>query len=202
MGTTGQLIARAMVAGERDGAALAEFRDRRCKADVATIAGQPARQLARRAPVRPGTGAGAPRRAAGTDRGVRGPHRRRVGATCRRHPADPPVPRTRPTRTTARDARRRPDGHTHRRRGNRPDARGRSRRGPVALPDRRPLLLVARPGAGHAHQRRQAPRRPAGKARQPARPGVAHGGEHRAQQQDRHRRGAPPAPRRPRDESW
>ena len=38
MGKTGQLIVRAIVAGERDGAALARFRDRRCKADEATIA--------------------------------------------------------------------------------------------------------------------------------------------------------------------
>ena len=38
MGKTGQLIVRAIVAGERDGAALAGFRDGRCKADAATIA--------------------------------------------------------------------------------------------------------------------------------------------------------------------
>ena len=38
MGKTGQLIVRAIVAGERDGAVLAEFRDGRCKADAATIA--------------------------------------------------------------------------------------------------------------------------------------------------------------------
>jgi len=38
MGKTGQLIVRAIVAGERDGAALARFRDRRRKADAATIA--------------------------------------------------------------------------------------------------------------------------------------------------------------------
>ena len=38
MGKTGQLIVRAIVAGERDGAALARFRDGRCKADEATIA--------------------------------------------------------------------------------------------------------------------------------------------------------------------
>ncbi len=38
MGKTGQLIVRAIVAGERDGAAPARFRDRRCKADEATIA--------------------------------------------------------------------------------------------------------------------------------------------------------------------
>ena len=38
MGKTGQLIVRAIVAGERDGTALARFRDRRCKADEATIA--------------------------------------------------------------------------------------------------------------------------------------------------------------------
>ena len=38
MGKTGQSIIRAIVAGERDGAALAGFRDRRCKADEATIA--------------------------------------------------------------------------------------------------------------------------------------------------------------------
>ena len=38
MGKTGQLIVRAIVAGERDGAVLARFRDRRCKADEATIA--------------------------------------------------------------------------------------------------------------------------------------------------------------------
>ena len=38
MGKTGQLIARAIVAGERDGAALAGFRDGRCRADEATIA--------------------------------------------------------------------------------------------------------------------------------------------------------------------
>ena len=38
MGKTGQLIVRAIVAGERDAAVLAEFRDGRCKADAATIA--------------------------------------------------------------------------------------------------------------------------------------------------------------------
>ena len=38
MGKTGQLIVRAIVAGERDGAALARYRDDRCKADEATIA--------------------------------------------------------------------------------------------------------------------------------------------------------------------
>ena len=38
MGKTGQLIVRAVVAGERDGAALAGFRNARCKADAATIA--------------------------------------------------------------------------------------------------------------------------------------------------------------------
>ncbi len=38
MGKTGQLIVRAIVAGERDGAALARYRDGRCKADEATIA--------------------------------------------------------------------------------------------------------------------------------------------------------------------
>ena len=38
MGKTGQLIVRAIVAGERDGAVLAGFRDGRCKADAATIA--------------------------------------------------------------------------------------------------------------------------------------------------------------------
>ena len=38
MGKTGQLIVRAIAAGERDGAVLAGFRDGRCKADEATIA--------------------------------------------------------------------------------------------------------------------------------------------------------------------
>ena len=38
MGLTGQLIIRAIVSGERDGAVLAGFRDGRCKADEATIA--------------------------------------------------------------------------------------------------------------------------------------------------------------------
>ena len=38
MGKTGQLIVRAIVAGERDGAVLAGLRDGRCKADAATIA--------------------------------------------------------------------------------------------------------------------------------------------------------------------
>ena len=38
MGKTGQRIVRAIVAGERDGAVLAGFRDGRCKADEATIA--------------------------------------------------------------------------------------------------------------------------------------------------------------------
>jgi len=38
MGVTGQLIVRAIVAGKRDGAVLAGFRDGRCKADAATIA--------------------------------------------------------------------------------------------------------------------------------------------------------------------
>lgn len=38
MGKTGQLIVRAIAAGERDGAALARFRDRRCKAGAAVIA--------------------------------------------------------------------------------------------------------------------------------------------------------------------
>ena len=38
MGKTGQLIVRAIAAGERDGARLAGFRDGRCKADEATIA--------------------------------------------------------------------------------------------------------------------------------------------------------------------
>ena len=38
MGKTGQLIVRAIVAGERDGAVLAGFRDGRCKADAETIA--------------------------------------------------------------------------------------------------------------------------------------------------------------------
>ena len=47
---------------------------------------------------------------------------------------------------------------------------------------------------GDAHQWRQAPGRPVGKADQPGRPGVAHGGEYRPQQQDHHRRGASPAP--------
>jgi transposase len=38
MGKTGQAILRALVAGERDGHALAQLRDRRVKADAATIA--------------------------------------------------------------------------------------------------------------------------------------------------------------------
>jgi len=38
MGKTGQLIVRAIVAGERDGAVLARYRDGRCKADEATLA--------------------------------------------------------------------------------------------------------------------------------------------------------------------
>ena len=38
MGKTGQLIVRAIVGGERDGAVLAGFRDGRCRADEATIA--------------------------------------------------------------------------------------------------------------------------------------------------------------------
>ena len=38
MGKTGRQIVRAIVAGERDGAVLAGFRDGRCKADEATIA--------------------------------------------------------------------------------------------------------------------------------------------------------------------
>ena len=38
MSKTGQLIVRAIVEGERDGVVLARFRDRRCKADEATIA--------------------------------------------------------------------------------------------------------------------------------------------------------------------
>lgn len=38
MGKTGQLIVRAIVAGERDGAVLARLRHHRCKADEATIA--------------------------------------------------------------------------------------------------------------------------------------------------------------------
>ena len=38
MGKTGQLIVRAIVAGEPDGKVLAGFRDGRCKADEATIA--------------------------------------------------------------------------------------------------------------------------------------------------------------------
>ena len=38
MGKTGQLIVRPIVAGERDGAVLARYRDGRCKADEATIA--------------------------------------------------------------------------------------------------------------------------------------------------------------------
>ena len=38
MGVTGQLILRAIVAGERDAAALARFRHRNVKADQATIA--------------------------------------------------------------------------------------------------------------------------------------------------------------------
>ena len=38
MGVTGQRIVRAMVAGERDGTVLAQFRDPRVKADAATIA--------------------------------------------------------------------------------------------------------------------------------------------------------------------
>lgn len=38
MGVTGQRILRAIVAGERDGEALAKFRDGRCRADRATIA--------------------------------------------------------------------------------------------------------------------------------------------------------------------
>ena len=38
MGVTGQLIVRAIVRGERDGAVLARHRDRRCKEDEATIA--------------------------------------------------------------------------------------------------------------------------------------------------------------------
>ena len=37
MGKTGQLIVRALVGGERDGAVLARFRDGRCKADAATL---------------------------------------------------------------------------------------------------------------------------------------------------------------------
>ena len=38
MGVTGRLVVRAIVAGERDGAVPAGFRDGRCKADAATIA--------------------------------------------------------------------------------------------------------------------------------------------------------------------
>ena len=37
MGKTGQLIVRALVGGERDGAVLARFRDGRCKAGEATL---------------------------------------------------------------------------------------------------------------------------------------------------------------------
>ena len=37
MGKTGQLIVRAIVGGERDGAVLARYRDRRCRADEETL---------------------------------------------------------------------------------------------------------------------------------------------------------------------
>ena len=88
----------------------------------------------------------------------------RIDEELARHAAEVPVSRTRPARTTPRDARGRPDGHSHGRRGDRPDARRRSRRGPVALPDIRQLLFVAGLGAGHVHQRRQAPREGTGQA--------------------------------------
>ena len=68
------------------------------------------------------------------------------------------------------------------------------RRGLVVLRVRQALLLVAGPGARHAHQRRQAAGGPADETGQPGRAGAAHGAEHRPQQQDRHRRGASPAP--------
>ena len=74
------------------------------------------------------------------------------------------------------------------------DGRRGNRRGLVALRHGGPLLLVAGPGARHAHQRRQAAGGPADETGQPRRAGAAHGGEHRPQQQDRHRRGASPAP--------
>ena len=70
MGKTGQLIVRAIVAGERDGAAAGEVPGRSLQGGRDHHRGQPAGQLARRTPVRPATGVGPPRPAARPDRGV------------------------------------------------------------------------------------------------------------------------------------
>ena len=57
MGKTGQLIVRAIVAGERDGATLAKFRDGRCKADETTTIAASLRVGPPRHAARPATGA-------------------------------------------------------------------------------------------------------------------------------------------------
>ena len=99
--------------------------------------GEFARQLARRAPVCPGAGAGPPRHAARSNRGVRGAHRCRTGRTGRgrrgRVAVDAHRPRARPATPAATDARVRLDRDSHGRRGDRADGRCGTRRGPVAL---------------------------------------------------------------------
>jgi hypothetical protein len=57
-GASDQRILRTIVAGERDGQALASLKDARIHASTDETAKSPARQLARRAPVRAETGAG------------------------------------------------------------------------------------------------------------------------------------------------
>ena len=138
MGKTGQLIVRAIVAGERDGAALAKFRDGRCKAGRDHHCGQPAGQLARRTPVRPATGVGPPRHAARPDRSVRGAHRRRTRRTSPGRGGERAVPgaacpRERCARAATPDAGGRLDRDTDGGRGDGPDRRrgGRCRRARV-----------------------------------------------------------------------
>ena len=160
MGKTGQLIVRAIVAGERDGAVLAKFRDGRCKADAATIAASLrgnwreehlfalAQALERHDAPRRQVEACEARINAELDKLAR------EGED--EPPDDKGTRKGREARTaaaTAAHARRRPARHSDHRRGDGPGGRRGNRRGLVALRHGGPLLLVAGPGARHAHQR-------------------------------------------------
>lgn len=184
MGKTGQLIVRAIVAGERDGARLAGFRDGRCKAEEATIAASLqgnwrdehlfalAQALERHDALQGQVEACEARINAELD------------ALARPGLPDPPAPEA--------DAGGRPGGHPDHRRGDGADRRRRGRGRPVAVPFGGALLLLAGARAGDAHQRRQAPQGRAAPPLEPARAGPAHGGDDRAPGQKRHRRHAPP----------
>ena len=204
MGKTGQKIVRAIVAGERDGWVLAKHRDGRCKADEATLAASLEgnwrdehlfaleQALARYDMLReqieacercidaeldalPGDGTDEPP----------GGGRRRRGAG--------PAPRPALASAAAGGLGGGLDRHSDHWGGDGPYGGGGVGRGSVALSFGGALLLVAGPGAGNPHQRRQATGRTVGAPNQPGRPSPADGGLHGAQQQNGPWRGASPA---------